>query len=160
MHKLRQSFVFAVAASAPLAFGMVFHGAAHAQEVKIKRSQVPAAVMTQFQTTYPNATIRGTNKETKGGTAYYVIESRDGDVRRDLLYAADGTVQEIEEIIPAAQLPNEVASAIQTGHPGARIKSVEKNTQGSVVHYEVLLREKGKKNFEVIYNPDGTVVTP
>ncbi len=132
---------------------------ANAQETKIPRSKVPAVVMTAFQTTYPSATIKGTNKEMKGGTVYYEIESKDGSVRRDLLYAADGGITEVEEIIPISSAPMAVQAAVKSSHPEAKVKSVEKNTQGSVVTYEISMKEKGRKALEIIYNSDGTVVT-
>jgi len=136
-----------------------FASSANAQEKKIPQSKVPVAVITAFKTTYPSAKIKGTNQEVKAGTVYYEIESKDGAVKRDILYAADGGVTEVEEIIPAAQIPSAVQASVTSGHPNAKVKSVEKNTQGSVVTYEILMKEKGKKAFEVSYNPDGTIVT-
>ena len=131
-----------------------------AQERKIARNKVPAAVMKAFQTAYPHATIRGTNEEMKQGVAFYEIESKDGTTKRDLLYSADGALTELEEIIPLADAPEGVKNAIKSTYPNAKVKSVEKNVQGPVVHFEVLLAEKKKKNFEVIFNPDGSAVNP
>jgi hypothetical protein len=137
-----------------------FASNAVAQETKIPKSKVPVAVMTAFMKSYPDAKIKGTNKEVKGGATFYEIESKDGNMKRDLLYAADGGVTEMEEIVPLSTAPQAVQSAITAGHANAKVKSVEKNTQGPVLTYEVAMKEKGKKAFEVIYNTDGTVVKP
>ena len=138
----------------------VYASLGFAQERKIARKNVPAPVMKAFQTAYPHATIRGTNEEMKQGVAFYEIESKDGTVKRDLLYSADGALTELEEIIPLADAPEGVKNAIKSTYPNAKVKSVEKNVQGPVVHFEVLLAEKKKKNFEVVFNPDGSVVNP
>lgn len=128
------------------------------QETKIPKKQVPSAVLKAFKDSYPAAKIRRTNKESKHGMLYYEIESKDGMTKRDVLYTPAGEVSEIEEIIPADQLPSAVKTTVTNQYPHAKIRSVEKNMQGAAVQYEVLL-QNGKKKFEVIYSPEGSTLS-
>src|SRR5258708_12419879 len=90
---------------------------AAAQEKKITAKQVPAAVITAFRASYPNATIRGYAQEKENGKVFYEIESREGTTQRDILYNADGTVAEIEESIAATDLPAAAQEAIHNNYP-------------------------------------------
>src|SRR6267142_5920505 len=94
---------------------------AAAQKKKITAKQVPAAVITAFKASYPNATIRGYAQEKENGKVFYEIESREGSTRRDVLYNPDGTVAEVEESIPATDLPADAQQAIKQKYPRAVI---------------------------------------
>src|ERR1700704_7099646 len=94
---------------------------ASAQEKKITAKQVPAAVITAFKASYPNATIRGYAQEKENGKTFYEIESREGTTQRDVLYNADGTVAEIEESIAATDLPAVAQEPIPKKKPRAAI---------------------------------------
>jgi hypothetical protein len=128
-----------------------------AQEKKIKRKDVPAPVMEAFAKAYPRAKIRGTSVEAEKGTTYYEIESMDGSQARDLLYLPDGTVAEIEEVVPAAALPQRVKSAVGGEFPKAKIAKAEKVTKGTVVSYELHVTQ-GPKRGSIVLSPSGTVV--
>lgn len=128
-----------------------------AQETRIPRNRVPAAVLNAFKAEYPKAKIIGTLKESKHGMLYYEIESRDGKMKRNVIYTPAGVVSEIEDFIPAKLLPNAIQTVIAKDHPKAKIRSVEKNIQGAAIKYEVLFQE-GRKKFEVIYSPDGNIL--
>ena len=126
------------------------------QEMKISRKQVPAAVIKAFKTTYPKAKIKGTNIETKHGVTYYEIESKDGKIKRDVLYSKEGKVSEIEEMISADQLPQPVIDALTKNYSGQKVQAIEKNIQGAVTTYEVML-QTGKKKTEIIFSADGSI---
>jgi hypothetical protein len=51
---------------------------AFAQEVKLKKKQVPRAVISAFESAYPQATIRGFAREKENGKVYYEVESGEG----------------------------------------------------------------------------------
>ena len=126
------------------------------QERKISRKQVPAAVINAFKSTYPKAKIKGTNIETKDGSAYYEIESKDGKTSRDVLYTKEGKVSEIEEIISADELPQPVMDALAKNYSSGKVKSIEKNIQGAITTYEVIL-QNGKKKTELVFSADGNI---
>ena len=129
-----------------------------AQEKKITANQVPAAVMAAFKSTYPNATIRGYAQEKENGKVFYEIESREGTTRRDVLYNPDGTVAEVEESIPASDLPADAQQAIKQKYPRAVIVLAEKTTAGATVGYEVSLRN-GKRRIGMEFDSSGKVKT-
>jgi hypothetical protein len=140
---------------------MIFSGilAVQAQEKKKKFSKkdVPAAVLSAFEKTYPKAKITGADKENEKGTTYYEIESTDGTMKRDLLYTADGKVYEIEETITAAALPGEIKTALDKEYAKAKIVKAEKVMRGSTVEYELLIKN-GKITKEITFDSTGKIL--
>ena len=128
---------------------------ATAQEVKVSRKQVPHAVLAAFKSTYPQATIRGFSREKENGKVYYEVESVEGQTTRDVLYNPDGTVAEIEESIPAGDLPAGAPEALQAKYPGAVITKAEKIIRGDVTEYEAHAT-KGKKRVSMEFDANGT----
>jgi len=129
-----------------------------AQEKKISQQELPAAVRTAFEKTYPHAKIQGASQEVEKGKTLYEIESIEGTVRRDLLLEADGTIVEIEEEITASDLPAAVKATIQKNFPSDKIEKAEKITRGSTEEYELQLLA-GKTTREVVVGPDGVIRT-
>lgn len=132
----------------------LFTLSAVAQEKKITAKDVPAAVITAFKTAYPNATIRGYAQEKEHGKVFYEIESREGTTHRDVLYNPDGTVAEVEESIPASDLPAAAQQAIKQKYPRAVITLAERTTVGDTVGYEVSLKQ-GRKRIGMEFDSSG-----
>lgn len=126
---------------------------AAAKERKLSRAKVPTPVLTAFEKAYPKAHALSFAEEDKDGKACYEIESRDGTTRRDLLFAADGTILEIEETVSPADLPAAVRAAITRSAPKATIKRAEKVTRGDAVRFEVELTGAATK--ELVFDIDG-----
>jgi hypothetical protein len=126
-------------------------------EKKIARKDVPAAVMSAFQKAYPKAEIRGTNQETEDSTTYFEIESRDGKVKRDILYMVDGSVKEIEESISKSELPAAIQDAIAKEYPKGSIRKGERTTRDNAVEYELIV-QTGKDKMEVVLDESGKIV--
>lgn len=123
---------------------------------KLKESDVPKPVLEAFAARYPKAVVKAYSKEKKmrGGQACYELESRDGDVDRDVIIAADGKVLEVEEGIPLESLPEAVVAAVKAEHPGAVLRRAERLTRGEETLYEVTTLQ-GKKRREVLLDPQG-----
>jgi uncharacterized membrane protein YkoI len=128
-----------------------------AQEKKITARAVPAAVIQAFKTAYPNATIRGYAREKEDGKVFYEIESREGNMTRDVLYNPDGTVAELEESIAVTDLPAEAQNTLHTNYPKAVIGIAERKTVGETITYEVHLKQ-GRKRIEVEFDSSGQVL--
>ncbi len=126
-------------------------------EQKIKSKDLPAAVTASFQKAYPNAKIKGTSKEVENGKTQFEVESIEGKINRDLLYAADGTCIEIEETIPVKALPKEVADALIKGFPKGKVLKAEKLTKGETVQYEMVI-QSGKEKHEVVFDAKGAIM--
>jgi uncharacterized membrane protein YkoI len=130
---------------------------AAAQEKKISAKEMPAPVIAAFKTAYPGASIRGYSREKENGRTYYEIESREGQVSRDVLYNPDGTVAEIEETIDPNDLPAEVRQAVQSRYPKGVIAKAEKTVAGDKVSYEVRIRQ-GIKRVTIELDPNGQLL--
>ena len=130
-------------------------GAVRAQETKIARKDVPAAVIAAFEKAYPKATIRSYAKEVEKGREVYEIESVEGNMTRDILYSADGKALEIEESVEAGQLPAAVRQALERGHPKATIVKAEKLTRGAFVGYELKVKTTDGEKATVTFDANG-----
>jgi hypothetical protein len=117
---------------------------------------LPAVVLEAFKTAYPQAVIKGTDKETENGVTYYEIESVDGETARNLLYTADGKVHEIEEAIEPGALPVAVRQAVEAAYPGCKILKAEVTTEGGKT-YELQIEAAGK-TMGVTVGPDGKMI--
>ena len=125
-----------------------------AQEVKLKKKQVPRAVISAFEAAYPQATIRGFAREKENGKVYYEVESVEGQTTRDVLYNPDGTVAEIEESIPSSDLPADAQEALRAKYPGSVVTKVEKITRGDVTEYEAHAKLR-KKSVSMEFDASG-----
>ena len=133
--------------------------AVHAGEKRVSEKGMPAPVLAAFHAAYPAAAILALAVETERGRTSYEIESLDGRTRRDLSYAADGTLQEIEEGIPESQLPAPVQAAVKASYPGAKVLKAEKDTRGATVTYELHLKG-GEAPREAVFAADGKALRP
>jgi uncharacterized cupredoxin-like copper-binding protein len=111
------------------------------KEKKIDKADVPQAVMDAFAKAYPKAKITGTATEKKGGERVFEIESMEGNVTRNVIYKADGTLVEIEEKIPPTALPLAVIQGIKARYPTGETVRAEKITRGDTVEFELRLKQ-------------------
>ena len=125
MPKIRFSQLVAFLLTAALVVGLTVPANAQGEK-KIKAKDLPVAVAAAFQKAYPQAKIKGTSMETENGKTMYEIESVDGKVNRDLLYAADGSCLEIEETVAVKDLPADVAAGLKKGFPEGKVSKAEK----------------------------------
>jgi hypothetical protein len=149
--------------AATIALGLLAAGA-RADEEKVPLDKVPAAVLKTVKDKYPGAKIKEAFKEVdKGETTYEVaIEHETHSI--DLSLKPDGTLLEAEQAIEVKDLPAKVADAIKKKYPKAKISKAEKLTSfedgKEEVEYELVMEEEGKKPFEVVVEPDGTIEEP
>jgi uncharacterized membrane protein YkoI len=118
---------------------------------------LPPAVLTAFQKAYPKAVIKGASKEVEKGVTYYEVESVDGKMNRDLLYAADGKVVEVEEAVAPGALPAAVLKALDKAYPGYKIVKAEELTKDGQKLFELQIQVKGK-TVGVTLDPTGKIV--
>ena len=134
---------------------LAFALTASAQEKKIERSALPAAVERAVQAETKGATIKGFAQEREHGKTFYEVETIIGGRTRDILFAPDGTIAEIEEEVAFDSLPTEVQSGLKKKAGGVNIEKVESLTKnGTLVAYEGHIRHNGK-GAEIQVGPDG-----
>ena len=127
-----------------------------AQDKKITKKDVPAAVLKAFEAAYPKAKVNNYGTEAEKGVTFYELETIEGKIKRDLLYKADGTLAELEEILTPAMVPEAITKTIKAEFPKGKIVSGEKTTQGSAVTFDIVVAN-GKEKVRVDLNADGKI---
>ena len=130
-------------------------GSAMAQEKKIKRSDLPAAVEKIVAEQNKGATIRGFSEEKEKGKTTYELQMTVNGHSRDLQMDESGVVIEVEEQVALEALPTEVRTGLQAKAGKGRITKVESITKGDrLVAYEAQVDTAGKKS-ELQVGTDG-----
>jgi hypothetical protein len=128
------------------------------KSAKTKQSiSLPDKVAAAFAKSYPKAKVLNVSKETKDSVTYFEVESKDGNVRRDILYTVDGNASEVEESVPSDALPNLVTLAVKKDQPSGKIEKAERITKGAMVEYEVTVDGKGG-TVELLYDVSGKLL--
>jgi len=126
-----------------------------AQERKIERSQLPAAVERAVAAQSQAATIRGFSQETEHGQTFYEVEMTVSGHGKDVLMDPTGAVVEVEEEVALDSLPGAVKDGLQVRAGRGKLVKVESLTKhDKLVAYEAQVRTSGKKS-EVQVGPDG-----
>jgi hypothetical protein len=137
------------------------------KEVKVKTSQLPAAVVEAIKNNCPNCVIGKATREVENGVTIYDFEFKGGQGEMDV--AEDGSVIDRETIVQTTEIPSAALDAIKKGAPGATIKQVAKDEvraelkKGKVIKldsprylYEADL-VKGNKVAEIEVSSEGQV---
>jgi len=126
-----------------------------AQERKIQRSELPAAVENVIPAQSQGATIKGFNQEKENGQTFYEVELSINGHSKDVLMDASGAVVEVEEQVALDSLSTDVKEGLQAAAGKGKIVKVESLTKkGQLVAYEAQIVTAGKKA-EVQVGPDG-----
>ena len=138
-----------------LVASLVVVGSAFAQEKKIKRSELPAAVEKTVVEQSKGATIREFSEEKEKGQTTYEAEILLNGHTKDMLMDANGVVIEIEEQVDLKAVSAEVRAGLQAKAGKGKITKIESITKkDKLVAYEAHVVTDGKKS-EVQVGPDG-----
>lgn len=133
----------------------VFTLNAVAQEQKIKRSELPAAVEKTVAAQSQGAVVKGFSREKENGQTYYEAEMSVNGHSKDVLIDEAGQIVEVEEQVAIESLPSEVKEGLQAKAGEGKILKVESITKHEkLVAYEAQVNTEGKKS-EVQVGPDG-----
>ena len=139
---------------AALVLALVF-SAAHAQEKKIRRSQLPAAVETTVAKESEGATIKGFAAEVEKGQKFFEVSLNVNGHNKDILMDQRGNIVEVEEEVAFDSLPATVQDELRKAAGSGTIQLVESLTKGGrLVAYEGHVK-RGRKRFEIQVDPDG-----
>jgi hypothetical protein len=116
---------------------------------------VPALVKTSFAKYYPNVTKVKWNREDQVFEAKYY----EGSQRRDAEFDQMGLLLTRERVISESELPKEVLEAYRKDFPEHDLTEIEEITDArtGVITYELDIT-RGKRKFEAIYSPTGTLI--
>lgn len=138
-----------------LVVSLVLVGSTFAQEKKIKRSELPAAVEKAVVEQSKGATIRGFSEEKENGQTTYEVEMLVNGHSKDVQMDANGAVIEIEEQVDLQAVSAEVRAGLQAKAGKGKITKVESITKkDKLVAYEAQVVTDGKKS-EVQVGADG-----
>jgi hypothetical protein len=138
-----------------LIVGLALAGSAFAQEKKIKRSELPAAVEKTVVEQSKGATIQGFNEEKENGQTTYEVEMLVNGHTKDVQMDANGVVIEIEEQVDLQAVSGDVKAGLQAKAGKGKITKIESLTKkDKLVAYEAQVVTDGKKS-EVQVGPDG-----
>jgi hypothetical protein len=126
-----------------------------AQEKKINRSDLPAAVDHTVEAYSQGASIRGFSKEIENGHTYYEAELLVSGHSKDVLMTADGEIVEVEEQVAIDSLSLAVKQGLQSKAGKGKLTKVESLTKhDKLLAYEAQVLTDGRKS-EVQIGPDG-----
>jgi hypothetical protein len=134
---------------------LLFAAMAPAQEKKINRSDLPAAVEKTVAAQSQGATVRGFSREEENGQTLYEAELMVSGHSKDVLIDASGAVVEVEEQVETGSLPVAVKDGLQAKAGKGKLLKVESITKhDKLVAYEAQVMTGGKRS-EVQVGPDG-----
>jgi uncharacterized membrane protein YkoI len=126
-----------------------------AQEKKINRSDLPAAVSKTVDAQSQGATVRGFSQEKEKGQTLYEAELTVSGHNKDVLMDANGAIVEVEEQVEMGSLPVAVKDGLQAKAGKGKLLKVESLTKhNKLVAYEAQVMTGGKRS-EVQVAPDG-----
>ena len=138
-----------------LAAALTFPALAFAQEHSITRSQLPPAVESSLGKQMDGATVKGFSTERENGKTVYEAELLVNGHSKDVSFAANGEVQEVEEQVDLASLPPDVTASLTAKAKGGKIAKVESLTKhGKLVAYEAAVDRNGRHS-EIQVGPHG-----
>lgn len=130
-----------------------------AAEKRIRKADLPAPVQQAAEKETKGATVRGYSTEVEDGQREYEVETTVNGHSRDITFAPDGTLLELEEQVDLNDLPASVRDGLKAKANSGTITKVESiSKQGKIVAYEAKV-VKGNKRSEIQVDPDGKPLT-
>ena len=140
---------------ATLVIMLALSATASAQEKKIKREQLPAAVEKTVAQESQGATINGFSTEVENGKRLYEVELTISGHSKDISMDKNGNVVEVEEEVSMDSLPSAVQDALKKRAGAGRIGKIESLAKnGKLVAYEAHVKT-GAKRSEIQVGPNG-----
>ena len=140
---------------AVLVFGLLF-SVASAQEKKLTRKQLPAAVeKTVAKEESEGATVKGFATEVEKGQRLYEAELTVNGHNKDISMNRQGVIVEVEEEVSMDSLPATVQDGLRKAAGSGTIGMIESLTKnGKLVAYEGHVKT-GTKRSEIQVGPQG-----
>lgn len=126
-----------------------------AQEKKLERKDLPAAVRTAVDRESAGATVKGFSTERENGVRTYEAEMMVDGHSKDVSMNAAGNILEVEEQVTFDSLPASVQTSLTALAGPGKITKIESLTKkGKLVAYEAVVTT-GTKHREVQVGPNG-----
>jgi hypothetical protein len=123
----------------------------------------PQPILDALHVRFPGAEIRKWSKEKEHGTVLYDVEFTQNGKKLEADIGVDGTIDNWEQEIPVAELPQAAKDAAMAAYPEATIVTVMACTRvtggkDALEGYEVLLAPAHGKKKEITVAPDGKLL--
>jgi hypothetical protein len=133
-----------------------------AQGEKVEPGKLPTKVAEAVKARFPGATITQVTKELENGVVVYDVEMTRAGKKHEMDCKEDGTLIDLQNEVPASELPAGAVEAIKKKHPGSSIKEVgeilvAKDGKEIKDHFEVIIETAEKKEVELTVKLDGTI---
>lgn len=131
---------------------------ANAAEGSERSAACPGAVRRSIVKDFGSATIAGCKPTTADGHEQFEVMLNQGAQRVEVDVAPDGTILQIETVVPVTAVPAKVMAAFSAKYPGANATRAEKQvrtSKGTFYELEFDAQPKGK---EVTFAEDGTFI--
>lgn len=138
--------------------------AAEAQvQVPHDLDQIPAQVMVALKTKFTEAAIQQWTSEEEDGVVLYDIEFEQQGRKFEADIKQDGTIDNWEREVAAADLPAVVMSVVRNKYPRSTIReimaiTVVKEGNEALEGYEFVLETADATGVEITVAPDGTIL--
>lgn len=120
--------------------------AARAAEHAVPCNTLPAAVQQKSKAVLEGSRVRGCVRDVSGGKTTYEIETTKDNRSKDITFAADGSVLEVEEEVEMSTLPASTSAALQKKAAGGTFGKIESLARGgTIVSYEAVVVRNGKR---------------
>jgi hypothetical protein len=123
----------------------------------VEKTVLPETVIKAFETDNPDLSVDEFEKGEVDGKVVYEIETVEGEIQKDFVYAEDGTLIQTEEEISVDELPEEVAKAVKAAHPDGEIVEGELITRVTGKFYGIEVAV-GDEVFEMTLGADGKIL--
>ena len=140
---------------AAMAFSMP---AAWAEEEKVPLDKLPKAVTAAVKAKFPDAELKGAEKEVADGKTIYEVSLKFKGSDYDVSLTPEGKIIEIEKVIAAKDLPTAVVKGLDQKYPKAKITLAEEITKDNTISYEVIIETADKKKLEVVLDASGKIL--
>ncbi len=106
-----------------------------------KVDALPSAVARAFQKMFPDAEIVEYRKLTSDGYVKYAVESRDGQIAREVIFSEEGDAVKITETMSPLALPEAVKQALADTYADEKIAVAKKVV---TIEYQIGVGDSGK----------------
>lgn len=135
--------------------GLMAATGAHGE--KVRKRDLPEAVLKAFIGRYPKAKVKAYLREERDGKVYYELQARNEGVTKTVVMSPDGAILEVRELLTKKSLPFRVSRALAAQHPDGTIRRAEKIMRGPETKFKVSVKV-GKRVKDLFFDRDGTAL--
>ena len=155
---MTKSNLFYLFGSAFLCAALASRGSS--EDRKIAMADAPVAVQKTLTEQLRSGKLRSLIAEVENGRTTYEEELTVDGRNKTVAIQADGRLLESETSVNLNSLPAAVRDGLVREARKGSLSQIEEVTKDGVVSYEAMVKEKGKKDREIVVGADGRAIAP